>query len=96
MQEMESVVTKRVGNIVAFNKRGQMGLILKKTKTTKETTWYGKVLEVEQADSEYRILCVKHAKLSNKDWQSTNPNPIGFLPPDEVKTLLQGGTVPRI
>lgn len=92
MKEMESVVTKKVGNIVAYCQRGKMGLILKK----KDGVWHGRILEADEIDCEYRIMQIRNGRLSKKRWQSKAPDPIGFLPPDEVATLLAGGTVTRI
>lgn len=95
MDEMESVVTPEVGNIVAYCRSGKMGLILKKVKTEKGPKWQGRILEADAIDCEYRIMQIKNGKLSKKNWSSVDPNPIGFLPPDEVKVLIAGGLVNR-
>ena len=97
MQEMESVVTKKVGNIVAYcrNGKGKMGLILKKIKKGTKVLYTGRMLEADEIDCEYRIMQIRNGRLSKKRWESSCPYPIGFLPPEEVKSLLGGDIVNR-
>jgi hypothetical protein len=99
---MESVVTPKVGSIVARSSTGTIGLILYKGCTAprgrapKRVALYtGRVLEFKDIDCEYRIMQIREGKLTKRKWQSVDPFPIGFLPPDEVKTLLAGGSVTR-
>jgi hypothetical protein len=95
MVEMEKSVPQKVGSIVAYCKAGKMGLILKKEKKGNDFLWTGRILDATKIDAEYRILQIKDGKLLNKKWQSSDPDPIGFLPPEEVKALIDGGVVNR-
>src|SRR4051812_26553447 len=95
MREMESVIKRKDGNILARCRAGKVGLILKKTRRNGRVVYSGRALEADDMDCEYRITQLRNGRLSKRRWQSVDPFPIGFLPLDEVKTLLAGGLVSR-
>ncbi len=84
-------ITPKIGYVLARSRSNALGVILRRTKGK----CYGRTLLADEVDCEYRITCVKNARLGGR-WESKEPYCIGFLPTDEVKCMLKGETVTRI
>lgn len=94
MKEMLDTLGDHRG-ILARCTQGRIGLILNVSEKKGKTEYRGRILEYDDMDCEYRITQVRNARLTKKRWSSVDPNPIGFLPKEEVDALIAGKSVSR-